>query len=371
MRDIHDLCVQHGMPSLAQGMIELPPPEELRARLAETAAATDVHTYRARKGDPGYVSAIVGLLASQNEPATEDNVLAVQGVTGGVVAGLLLTQDRVRSEGRAARVALLEPFYTYHKSQVERITGAEPVYVACEPDLTPGVATLERLALSNAIDAVIICNPINPSGKTWSEAEIRRLLDLDLVLIFDECYSDMVFKPPFFSPVRLLNSVKHPDNLIICRGFSKCLGCQSWRVGYTVASPATTARLLILADPLYICTPITQLALAKFLSTQVDLYREHVARVNKMLQDNWADLKPAFEKRFGWRALEPEGTMYGCFWHDEETDMAAAGKCFEEAGVGICPGNMFFEPGKEGKFVRIHCGVSREKCAEVVRALAG
>lgn len=44
MRDINDYCVQRGIPSLAQGMIELPPPERLRKITAETVMRTDIHT---------------------------------------------------------------------------------------------------------------------------------------------------------------------------------------------------------------------------------------------------------------------------------------------------------------------------------------
>ena len=44
MRDINDYCVQRGIPSLAQGMIELPPPLALRKITAETAMQENIHT---------------------------------------------------------------------------------------------------------------------------------------------------------------------------------------------------------------------------------------------------------------------------------------------------------------------------------------
>merc|ERR1712060_698244 len=93
-----------------------------------------------------------------------------------------------------------------------------------------------------------------------------------------------------------------------------------------------------------------------------------------LLQENWAILRDAFESHFGWKALEPEGTMYGMFRHNEDTDMRACELALK-AGVGICPGSMFFgdtaNPPKCCGWVRIHCGVSREKALAVARALTG
>jgi len=41
MRDVGDYCKKHGIPSLAQGMIELPPPMKLRELAAKYAVADD------------------------------------------------------------------------------------------------------------------------------------------------------------------------------------------------------------------------------------------------------------------------------------------------------------------------------------------
>jgi hypothetical protein len=44
MRDINDYCERVGVPSLAQGMIELPPPQRLRQIASEVALTDNVHT---------------------------------------------------------------------------------------------------------------------------------------------------------------------------------------------------------------------------------------------------------------------------------------------------------------------------------------
>jgi len=47
MRDINDLCASIGIPSLAQGMIELPPPIPL-VDATKTVSSGNVHVYRNR-----------------------------------------------------------------------------------------------------------------------------------------------------------------------------------------------------------------------------------------------------------------------------------------------------------------------------------
>lgn len=44
MRDINDYCIRKGIPSLAQGMIELPPPQTLRQITAEAVMQDNIHT---------------------------------------------------------------------------------------------------------------------------------------------------------------------------------------------------------------------------------------------------------------------------------------------------------------------------------------
>lgn len=371
MRDIHDLCTKHGLPSLAQGMIELAPPEELRTALGATAMEEQVHQYRARWGDDKFREAIVATLAARGEAVEVANVLTVQGVTGGVCAGLLYARKVAMDEGRTARVALLEPFYTYHKQQVEAITGNAPVYVPCKSDLTPDLDALET-ATKDGLDAVIVCNPSNPTGRMWTAEELERLSKMNVLKIYDEVYCEMVFGEKHASVTHLLSGDSPQADQTICvRSFSKCVGCQSWRVGYCLSSAAMIQKLMPVMDPLYICTPITQIAIANWLVADKGAsFESHTTKVNELLRANWADLAPAFAKRFGWRPIEPEGTMYGCFWHDGETDLGEAGRCLKEAKVGVCPGNIFMKPGTQSKFIRIHCGVSREKCAQVVQNLS-
>lgn len=371
MRDIFDLCQKHGLISLAQGMIEFPPPEKLRNIAAKQVQQTGVHTYRTRMGEEDFKKSISKLVAEvYGEKIAPDNVLATAGVAGGVTAALLYLR-KIRPD---ATVALMEPFYTYHSLEVERAFLRGPVTIpVLSGTASPDWGELKRQVEANKVHGVIVTNPLNPSGHVFTTEEVQALLDLvdrhNLFVIFDECYLDMVFGgkthvSPFIGGLK--------DNIVACRGFSKCMGCQSWRCGYAVSTPATITGMMQMMDPIYICTNWTQHALAEYFTEHVDDFKSHCSSLNTLLQENWILLRDAFQQRFGWEPLEPNGTMYGMFRHTDDSDLKACERALQ-AGVGVCPGNVFFgdvtQPPTNTGWVRIHCGISKEKAQAAADAL--
>jgi aspartate/methionine/tyrosine aminotransferase len=77
----------------------------------------------------------------------------------------------------------------------------------------------------------------------------------------------------------------------------------------------------------------------------------------------------AISKALGWTPVEPEGTMYGMFRHTGVSDMDEVIRALE-AGIGVSPGNIFFagQPANTG-YIRIHCGVTREKALAIAERL--
>eukprot|EP00929_Paragymnodinium_shiwhaense_P123127 TRINITY_DN9662_c0_g1_i1.p1 TRINITY_DN9662_c0_g1~~TRINITY_DN9662_c0_g1_i1.p1 ORF type:complete len:392 (-),score=109.83 TRINITY_DN9662_c0_g1_i1:325-1500(-) len=370
MRDINDFCVKRGIPSLAQGMIELPPPKRLRETASKVVLEDNVHTYRTRAGEEEYLEALSFMLKEVfGETVQASQILAVQGVTGGIVSSLLTLRER----NPKAKVAIIEPFYTYHLSQVRTVFREDPVFIKPAADgLSMDIEKLETMARAGEIQAAIIVNPSNPSGLVLTEKQVVRLEKLaeetGLFLIFDECYADMVFDgQPRVSPVR--NGLTQ-DNITVCRGFSKCVGVQSWRVGFVLGSEKTIKEMMPIMDPIYICTPRDQHAIARYLKNDVEDYKSHIQRVNTHLRGNWVKFREAFEKKFGWKAVDPQGTMYGMFRHNCSTDMEAAEMALR-AGVGVCPGTIFMKPGTtQTHHVRIHCGVDEKKASQIVANLS-
>ncbi len=79
-------------------------------------------------------------------------------------------------------------------------------------------------------------NPVNPTGKVYSEKSLRKLSDFiienNLYLISDEIYEDLIYKGKMFSP----GSIEEmKERTVTVSGFSKSYAMTGWRIGYMVA----------------------------------------------------------------------------------------------------------------------------------------
>ena len=112
-----------------------------------------------------------------------------------------------------------------------------------------------------------------------------------------------------------------------------------------------------------------QHVLAQYFTEHYDDYVNHINTVGKLMRSNWTKLVAVLEKKMGWKAIEPEGSMYGCFHHNGTSDMEEVLSALD-AGVGVAPGIIFYgtESNNTG-FIRIHCGLSAEKVDKLVASL--
>jgi len=217
---------------------------------------------------------------------------------------------------------------------------------------------------------LVFCNPGNPQGNVWREDELKKLVQLTsehgCFLLIDEIYCDLVF-----------NNLKHSspinwslsENIVVCRGFSKTLATQSWRVAYMISAASTIAQIMRIHDPIYICVPFLQHSVGRYLDVEYDDFKHHIHELCNLMQSNWKVLKPAIQQAFGWEAIDPDGSMYAMFKHHEKDDMAAVLNGLKK-GIGVAPGNIFYKPGIGNTgYIRIHCGISLEKSKAIALTL--
>merc|ERR1711941_140538 len=164
-------------------------------------------------------------------------------------------------------------------------------------------------------------------------------------LILDEIYCDMVFAGnKHYSPIQ--DSLE--EHVFVCRGYSKTLGAQSWRLGYAVSHPETIKSLM-----------------TQYLNKQYSDYVKHINEINALLQTNYEILAPAFKDALGWEPIAPQGSMYGMFKHTEASDIEALQKGLR-AGVGVAPGSMFYVDNRANSgYIRIHVGISTEQAKRI------
>ena len=95
-------------------------------------------------------------------------------------------------------------------------------------------------AMANLIDEntriIFLCNPNNPTGTWIGYNELKSFLDTvpsHIICVLDEAYADFAFVPDFPDSRELL---RHYDNLVVVRTFSKLYGLAGLRVGYGIAA---------------------------------------------------------------------------------------------------------------------------------------
>lgn len=124
----------------------------------------------------------------------------------------------------------------------EKLGMAEIVRVPLAADMSVDLAAIEA-AVTGETGLVQLCNPNNPTGlvseaKTF-KAAVKRMAKKTAVLV-DEAYMELADDPEGDTCVDL---IKAGDNVIVARTFSKIYGMAGLRIGYTISSEETAAKI--------------------------------------------------------------------------------------------------------------------------------
>jgi aminotransferase len=158
---------------------------------------------------------------------------------------------------RGDEVLLPSPNYASHIEQILFAEGV-PVFVPLleEEGWKLDINGFKR-ALTDRTKAIVICNPMNPTGAVFSREELAAIAEIalsrDLFVVADEAYDFLVYdEAPTFS---LLCVPELRERLIACYSFSKMYCMTGWRVGYMVAGARLIDQVLKVHDAFAICAP--------------------------------------------------------------------------------------------------------------------
>ena len=112
-----------------------------------------------------------------------------------------------------------------------------PFQVPIDPSLPLDWDKLEQL-ISPKTKMICLCNPLNPTGKVFTKAELQILgalaVKYNLLILSDEIWSDIVFAPSIFTSIATLDE-EIRQRTIIVTGFSKSYGLAGLRIGVITA----------------------------------------------------------------------------------------------------------------------------------------
>lgn len=289
-------------------------------------------------------------------------------VTSGATEALTAAIFAVVQPG--SEVLLFAPSYDLYAPMVRR-AGGVPVFVP----LTPPHWRYDKAAIAAQITprtvAMIVNDPLNPTGSVASAAELADLAALcaehDLIAICDEVWEAVRFDGV---PHRSLLSFPGMAECAIKIGSAgKLFGLTGWKIGWLCAAPELAQGMARAHQFLTFTTmPATQYAVAEGLAND---------GLIASIRSDWAgtrDVLNGLLEQSGFAVLPGPATWFSCI------DLPGSGvalndaefsrRAVHEGGVATIPLAAFMEGGATTGVVRLcHCK-SEAMLAEGVRRLA-
>lgn len=137
-------------------------------------------------------------------------------------------------------IAIAPPTFGMY-SFLAKISRVGVIEASRKPDFSLDYDAI-RTAVADGAKLVFLASPNNPTGNLCPDPEIRKLCELDALVVVDEAYAEFAGH----SAVPLIR--EHP-NLVVLRTFSKWAGLAGLRVGYSVADPGLSERMMAIKQP--------------------------------------------------------------------------------------------------------------------------
>ncbi len=356
---------KYGAVNLSQGFPDFDPPKEITDRLREI-APVGPHQYPITWGAQNFRQA----LAAKQEHFSglhidpEEEIVVTCGSTEAMMSAMMTVCNP------GDKVVIFSPFYENYGADTI-LTGAQPIYVSLKPpsyDFDPD--ELEAAVRQDGVKALVLCNPSNPSGKVFTESELRIIADLavkyDIYVITDEVYEHIIYAPHKHVYMATLPGMR--ERTLMCSSLSKTYSITGWRLGYVIAPPEITERVKKVHDFLTVgaAAPLMEAATVG-LRFGDEYYRElqaHYTHMRDVLCGGLDDIGLTYTK--------PQGAYYVMvdiseFGYDD--DYRFCEELAEKVGVGAVPGSSFFrEP--EHRYMRLHFAKKDETLYAALNRLA-
>lgn len=332
-------------------------PPHIRQALVEAIEAGYTH-YPPAPGYPDLRAAIADTLTALSGARWHaEDVVITHGGQGAIFAaiGAML--------GPGDEIILPQPTYSVY-ADAARYVGAEPVFVPLASDLHLDVDAIRR-AIGPRTRMIAICNPGNPTGAVFGEAELQALADLvvehDLLVLADEAYHRLVFDNRPFVSMLQIDGLR--ERALYCQTFSKTYAMTGWRIGYLAARNGLAKHCLVVSQLMGVVNAAVQRAALVALTTETDwperMRQEYEARRN-LITELLADAPG-----ISWRP--PEATFYAFLKFEVPMTSAEMRAHLRDNGVLVRSGTEY-GPGGEG-YIRISFATDRANIVEGINRI--
>ena len=366
IRRMTRISLDCGAINLAQGFPDFDPPKAMLDRLAEV-AYQGPHQYPITMGAPNFRAALARkcgrFMGRTLDPDTE------MVVTIGSTEAMVDTLFALTNPGD--RVIMFSPYFENYRAQAI-FADCEPVFVPLTPpEFNFDVNVLED-AFKQGAKAILICNPSNPSGKVFTEAELKQIADLcikyDVYAIMDEVYEHIVYEGHKHT---YMNSIPGMwERTVSCSSLSKTYSVTGWRLGYAIAPKEIMDKIKQYHDfnAVGAASPLMEAAIVG-LDMPDSYYKE--------FGDHYAHMKKLFTEgldRIGIPYTDPQGAYFvladiSPFMKPGQSDVEFCEEMARKVGVAAVPGTSFFKE-NVNNIVRLHFAKVDETLNEALERLS-
>ncbi len=247
------------------------------------------------------------------------------------------------------------PSYSPYTIRLD-LFGGQPLYVKMKGlDLGWDVGEISKAISSSNAKLLVIASPNNPTGKTISEGDVKRLLEKERILILDEAYFE-------FSDRSLAALIEEHENLIVLRTLSKAFGLAGLRIGYGLGNKDMIGYLEKIKNPFNIDNISEQAAIAAL---------EDIDYLHKCVERIVEGREYLFEQLSGIADLEvyPSRANF-LLVRILRPDLTSMDLMLKLLDQGLLVRDYTGKPGLDGEFLRITVG-DEEDNGKLIDALRG
>lgn len=252
--------------NLAVGSPDLPPPAQVQDIVKEY-ATQPLYNYQPTKGSKAALANALKLIEGTDSAIDPDkNLVLVPGAKYGIYMVLKTICDA------GDNVVLVQPYWL---SYPDICLSLNLNYSSWSYDFEQAdydIAALEKLLSQTNPKAIVLNNPVNPSGYIFSNETIQQIISLcakhNIWVILDEVYKDLCFDRSL-----QLHKDFQADNLVRVGSFSKSLSIPGFRAGYVLGSDTFISKLLLLHQ--HIATSISALTNYTLEKIDAEIYQAY------------------------------------------------------------------------------------------------
>ena len=351
-----------GAINLAQGYPDFDPPKAITDRLAQV-SAIGPHQYPITMGAPNFRQALAKKCGHFMGPET--NMVITIGSTEAMVDTIFALTNP------GDKIIMFSPYFENYRAQAI-MADCEPIFVPLVPPTFHFDPNVLEDAFKQGAKAILICNPSNPSGKVFTEEELKLIGDMairyDTYVIMDEVYEHIVYAPHKHVYMSTLPGMW--ERTVSCSSLSKTYSITGWRLGYAIAPQHLMDRIKQFHDFNTVGAPSVLMEAAIAGLEMPDSYYEEFGA-------HYAHMKALFTKGLddiGIQYTDPQGAYFvlaniGQYLKPGQTDVEFCEEMARKVGVACVPGTSFFKE-NVNDIIRVHFAKKDDTLMEALNRLA-